>query len=273
MVRLGPSTVVSFMTANFVARELGWSMPDWGAGDRAVQEAFRPIETFRERFAALCDEAVALGFAAIDLWDAHLSAGWATDGHIAIAVETLRERGLTVASLAGWLGSDVDRVERSCRIAAAVGAPILGGGTKLLSEDRGALVRLLDRYDLRFGIENHPERTPDEVLAQIGDGAGGRIGATVDTGWWGTQGYDAAAAVRELGPHVLHVHLKDVRHAGMPHETCGYGQGVVPLEASVGALREIGYGGAISVEHEPEDHDPRPAIREARQRLEGWLAA
>jgi sugar phosphate isomerase/epimerase len=272
-VSVGPETVVSFMTANFVAREVGWSMRDWGEGDRAVQAAFRPIETYRDRFGALCDEAVALGFRAIDLWDAHLSAAWATDDHIAIADEELRRRGLRVASLAGWLGSDPDRVERSCQIAAAVGAPVLGGGTKLLGEDRGELVRLLERHDLRFGIENHPERTPAEVLAQIGDGAGGRIGATVDTGWWGTQGYDAARAIRDLAPHVLHVHLKDVRHAGMPHETCGYGQGVVPLEACVTALREIGYAGAISVEHEPEDHDPRPEIAEGRSMLEGWLSA
>lgn len=260
------------MTANFVARELGWSMPSWDAGDRAVHHVFRPIETYRERFGALCDEAVALGFDAIDLWDAHLSASWATDEHVGIAVDALAERGLTVASLAGWLGSDPERVERSCRIAAAVGAPVLGGGTALLDEDRHALIGLLQRYDLRFGLENHPERTPNEVLSRIGDGAGGRIGATVDTGWWGTQGYDAARAIRELGPNVLHVHLKDVRHEGVPHETCGYGQGVVPLRACVEALSDIGYRGAISVEHEPEDDDPRPEIREARKLLAGWLA-
>ena len=37
------------------------------------------------------------------------------------------------------------------------------------------------------------------------------IGATVDTGWWATQGYDPARAIEELGEHVVHVHLKDVR--------------------------------------------------------------
>lgn len=261
------------MTANFVARELGWSMPDWGAGDRAVQHAFQPIDTYRERFGAVCDEAIALGFGAVDVWDAHLSAAWATDEHVEIATDELGKRGLAVASLAGWLGSDQRRVERSCEIAVAVGAPVLGGGTTLLATGRSDLVSLLDRYDLRFGIENHPERAPDEILAQIGDGDGGRIGTTVDTGWWGTQGYDAARAIRELAPHVLHVHLKDVRHAGMPHETCGYGDGVVPLQACVAALRDIGYAGAISVEHEPDEGDPRPEIREARSRLDGWLAA
>lgn len=270
---LSRPTVVSFMTANFVARELGWSMPDWAAGDRATQEAFRPIETYGERFAAVCDEAVQLGFRAIDLWDAHLSADWATEAHVGTARAILDERGLRVASLAGWFGSDRDRVERVCEIAAAVGAPVLGGNTGLLRDDPDTLAALLERFDLRFGLENHPaERTPADVLRQIGDGAGGHIGACVDTGWWATQGYDAAAAIRELGQHVVHVHLKDVRHAGMPHATCGYGQGVVPLRECVAALRDIGYAGAISVEHEPEDHDPRAEIAEARRLLEAWLA-
>lgn len=268
-----PATVVSFMTANFVAREVGWSMPDWAAGDRAVQDAFRPLDTYRERFGALCDEAVALGFTAIDLWDAHLNPAWATDEHIEIARQALDERSLRVASLAGWFGNDVERVERACQIAVAVGASVLGGGVKLLADDRAALVELLERYDLRFGLENHPERTPAEVLERIGDDAGGRIGATVDTGWWGTQGYDASVAIRELAPRLLHVHLKDVLHEGMPHQTCGYGQGVVPLEACVEALRDVGYRGAISVEHEPDDGDPRPDIRRARVMLEGWLAS
>jgi L-ribulose-5-phosphate 3-epimerase len=272
-VLLRQPIVVSFMTANFVAREVGWSMRDWSQGERAVQDAFRPVETYRDRFAALCDEVVGLGFAAIDLWDAHLNAAWATDEHVEIARAVLDERGLRVASLAGWLGSDVRRVARTCEIAAAVGAPLLGGNTTLLAEDRAALVDILERHDLSFGIENHPERRPDEVLARIGDGAGGRIGTTVDTGWWGTQGQDAAEAIRALAPHVLHVHLKNVLHAGMPHETCGYDGGVVPLRACVDALRDIGYAGAISVEHVPERRDPRPEIAEARERLEGWLAA
>ena len=110
-------------------------------------------------------------------------------------------------------------------------------------------------------------------MARIGDGGGRRIGVTVDTGWFGTQGYDAARAIEELGDRVAHVHLKDVRHTGQPHDTCGYGDGVVPLQDCVEALERIGYRGGISVEHEPDSYDPRPEIRRARELLDGWLAA
>ena len=262
------------MTANFVARELGWKLADWGAGDRATNDAFRPTETFRERLGAVLDAARNLGFRSVDLWDAHLSARWATDEHLAVAAELLRERGLAVASLAGWFGEDLATFAAHCRIATAVGAPVLGGRTSVLQSDRAGMLSLLEDHDLRFGLENHPEQTPGEVLERLGtDDGSGRIGATFDTGWFATQGYDAARAIEELRERVAHVHLKDVAHAGEPHRTVPFGTGIVPLRACVEALRRIGYRGGISIEHEPEEGDPSDDIARARDQLEAWLAA
>ena len=48
-----PSAAVSFMTANYVARELGYGAADeWGPFDAATNAAFQPIGTFPERFDA-----------------------------------------------------------------------------------------------------------------------------------------------------------------------------------------------------------------------------
>ena len=94
---------------------------------------------------------------------------------------------------------------------------------------------------MRLGIENHPEATPAELRRKItaADEAGhpGVFGTTVDTGWWGTQGYDAAVAIEELADRLLHVHLKDVRAVSEPHETCRWGDGIVPIERCVRTLR------------------------------------
>jgi sugar phosphate isomerase/epimerase len=98
------------------------------------------------------------------------------------------------------------------------------------------------------------------------------MGATVDTGWWATQGYDPARAISELGEHVLHVHLKDVLAIGEPHETCRWGRGIVDAEACVRALQRLGYTGAIAVEHEPEREDPSADCRAMRAELDAWLA-
>lgn len=194
------------------------------------------------------------------MWLSPLNYTWATDDHIALARGLLRRYNLSVASLGGWFGSTPDEFERSCQIAVALGAPILGGGTSMLKKDRPLVIARLKQHGLKFGLENHPEKTPQEVLDQIGSDGEDVLGATVDTGWFGTQGYDAARAIEELGPYVFHVHLKDVKAAGA-HETCRYGEGVVPIEGCVRALKQIGYQGAISVEHEPHHVDPTDDIR------------
>ena len=130
---------------------------------------------------------------------------------------------------------------------------------------------VLHQYDCKLAIENHPdEKTPADILQQIGDGAGGRIGTALDTGWWGTQGYDSVAAIHELYPHILTMHLKDVLAAGA-HDTCRFGKGVVPIEACVRLLVEKGYTGPLAVEHEPDAYDPTPECVAMRDMVTGWL--
>ena len=253
------------MTANYVAEHTGWAMHGWGHGDRATNEQFAPLDNYRERLDGLLARIRALGFDAIDLWGAHLSPDWAGDEHVAIARETIERHGLRVGSYATWVGPG--NVERACELALAVGTRVIGGG---ISGDPELLAPVLRVHGVRLGIENHPERTPAEVLAKIERGEG-TLGATVDTGWWATQGYDPVRAIEDLAPHLLHVHLKDVRAHGEPHETCRWGEGVVDVEGCVRALRRLGYAGALAVEHEPEDHDPSEECRAMRAELEEWL--
>ncbi len=265
---------ISFMSANFVARQLDYEMRGgWGEGDRAANDYFRPGETFGARFEALLAEIQAMQFEAIDLWLAHLNPEWASEEQVATARRLLDDSGLRVVSLAGWFGRSPEEFERCCRLATALDCRVLGGSTTVLESDAAFAREALRRYGLRLGLENHPEKTPQVMLQKIGaqEGDRGLIGVTVDTGWFGTQGYDAAQAIRELGPHVVHVHLKDVRAVGT-HETCAYGEGIVPLADCVRALQEIGYEGAISVEHEPEMGDPTAAVLASRRQLRQWLA-
>ncbi|MBC7870018.1 MAG: sugar phosphate isomerase/epimerase [Chitinophagaceae bacterium] len=264
-------TTLSFMSANFVARQVDYNMTSgWTQGDNAANAYFRPIETYAERFDALLSEITTMGFSKIDIWNAHLHWSWATPEHIAIAKDLLAQHNLTVASMAGGFGDSAEDVEKACKVAVAMGTTILGGNTSLRETDRPALVALLKHYGVKLGIENHPEKTAQELLDKIADGSDGTIGAAVDTGWFGTHGYDAAKALEEVSDYLIHVHLKDVLAAG-EHKTCGYGLGVVPIEACVQTLQKIGYTGAISVEHEPEHGDPTEAIKAGYTMLKGWL--
>jgi sugar phosphate isomerase/epimerase len=268
---------LTFNCANYVARQVGYSIPDaemianWMRADAATQDWFSPLETFEERYAAVLDEVAATGLTAIDIWPAQLHANWATDEHIAIARRLLDERGLQAESVGGRFGETPEQFTRHCELASALGVRTLCGFTSVLDTDPDHVRTTLERHGLRLGLENHPEKTPEEVLAKIPDGMNGTLGVTVDTGWWGTQGYDAANAIEQLGDNVFYIHLKDVLAEGA-HETCRYGDGIVPIERCVDAARKIGYTGPLSIEHEPGDRDPVADVRYNRARLEEWLA-
>jgi len=275
--------VISFMGANYVAREVGWHMPGgWMQGENAVTAWFSPLATFPERFGAMLASVRALGFDAFDLWDAHLHWSWATERHIDAARGLLKEHGLTVPTMAGDFGSNPEELGKACRVAKAVGARVLAGGTALLGKGRGALAAGLRANGLRFGLENHPDKTPEALLARLGPGDEDVLGVAVDTGWFGSQGYDAARALDALAPRLAAVHLKDVKARraektgfqliDMGHETCRLGTGIVPIAECVRVLVRRGYTGPIAIEHEPEDFDPsedcRAGLRYVRQVME-----
>lgn len=269
------------MTANFVAREVGYKMPGgWGQGSDATNNFFRPLATYGERLDAMLGEIAALGFNAIDLWCAHLNFTWATPEHIEIAKQMLAKHRLRVVSYAGYLGGNLPEFRATCRLCAELNIPVLGAGTGLLKTDRAAVVATLREFGLVLGYENHPEKSAAEILAKLGEGDNDVIGVAVDTGWFGTQNFDAVAALRQLAPRLKHIHLKDVKARrtektgyqmiDMGHETCRLGAGIVGIEACLKTLAEVGYRGPISIEHEPEEYDPRDDIKAGKAFVENF---
>ena len=100
-----PPLTLSFMGANYVARELGYGAADeWGPFDVATNAAFEPLDTFGARFDEMLSRSCAAGFDAMDIWLAHLNWRWATPEHVAIARDLLDRHGIRVVSLAGSFG-------------------------------------------------------------------------------------------------------------------------------------------------------------------------
>ena len=261
---------LSFMSANYVSAALGYgATDDWGPFDEATNEAFAPLETFDARFRAVLRTIARAGFDALDLWTAHLNWRWATPEHVRLARTALEDHGLRVVSLAGNFGGTAAELESACRLAAALNVDLLGGMGDVLRTDLAGAATVLRAYGVRFGYENHPERNPAQVLELIGDDAD-VLGATIDTGWFATHGYDAVRAVGDLRERLFHVHLKDVERVG-EHVTCTHGTGCVDIEGCVDALLTSGYDGALSVEHEPYDRDPTNECVRMRKALQAQL--
>ncbi len=264
---------IAFAMANFAARQLGYHMDQgWEQGERASSAYFQPLSSFSERLASYLSDVRALGFDAVDLWQPMLDQRWVTDAHLDLAADVIGESGLHVIGFAGALGVNRDVFERNCEICVALAIPLLVGTTPLARQDRGFVVATLKKYGLSWAYENESEMTPAEILVNAGGTGDGTIGICADTGWFGTHGYDAADALRQLAPRLFHVHLKDVREQGK-HDTCRFGEGVVDLERCVQVLLEIGYDGALVVEHEAEMFDPTDDVRASLALLQGWLKA
>jgi L-ribulose-5-phosphate 3-epimerase len=261
---------ISFISANYVARALNYRGPDdWMAHDAATIKA-----ASAEHFAGVVADVAAAGFENIDIWTAHCH--WqhhAGGDYIEIVKGLCSNYDLGITSYAGGLHpSSAADLEAPFKFMKQLGAPIFAGGMWGADPAQMAphIQKICERLNVRYALENHPEKSVEEILAKIGGGQHGRIGVALDTGWCGTQGMDALEAAKRLREKLFIVHLKDVKAAGA-HDTCALGEGIVPIEKVVRYLVESRWEGTLCIEHEPYDHDPMPDIKRSLERVKGWL--
>ena len=148
--------------------------------------------------------------------------------------------------------------------------------------------RVRDEAGVRTVIHQHLGtliESMDEVRRLLDATDPSLVGVCLDAGHWtfGTGG-DPAAAVRELGDRVWHVHFKDTDAAIMARSRaegwdgltstengvfCELGTGCVDFPAVLRAMREIDYQGWIVVEQDvlPGMGDPRESARRNREYL------
>ncbi len=211
------------------------------------------------------------GFDAIELWIGHLEPHIATAEQVATAVAILKKHNMPIVSYAAGFGQPGVSREAAIKVfevAQALGARVLAQGFH--ASNGPLVVELGERYGIRMGLENHPHKTAQEIIDTIAPFAPW-VGAAIDTGWFATQGCDAVQATRELRGHLVHVHLKDIRAIG-GHATCALGDGIVDIPGVLRVLKEIGYNGAISIEHEPYNYEPMPECIESLRRAKEWWA-
>jgi L-ribulose-5-phosphate 3-epimerase len=271
--RKGVMITISFITANYVARALGYSGKDvseWGKHDQATLQQASP-----QTFADICRDITAAGFENIDVWGAHCH--WKhhnRDDYLEQIKGVLSMYDLTITSYSSWLdASSESELEAGFKFMKQLGAQILAGGITGLpqAELLEAADRVCGRLGVKWAFENHPQKTSQEILDAIGGGKYANIGIALDTGWCGTQGLDALEAAKALREKILIVHLKDVTAAG-GHDTCALGEGIVPVEKVARFLKDSGWSGNIAIEHEPFDRDPTPEVKTSLERLRAWLA-
>jgi len=249
---------IAFNTANLVAQVSGWQfkLEHWMEQHQKTIAA-----TDQAAWRGICKQIAALGFTAVEVWEAHAAPESLDEAKAKAWKQVLADSGLEPIGYAGGLRRETLQV---CRW---LGIPRINGGLRDNKPD--AATALCEEFGIGFNIENHPQKSAQELLGEIG-GGNEWLGVCIDMGWLGTQGVSAPDVIRACGSFVRHTHVKDVRAAGK-HETVMLGDGVVNVAGCLTALREVKYAGWYSWEDEPEDRNPFDSAVRNRKWLEEQL--
>jgi L-ribulose-5-phosphate 3-epimerase len=263
---------ISFITANFVARELGYELTEgWHQGNNATNDYFRSVDTFPKRFSELLREIKAMGFSSIDLWVSHLHWAWATKEHTKIANSLVSKYRLKVACMAGNFGATKLEFEAACQLANAMEVRLLIGSAPFLRINRDKAIELLRHYSLEFALVNQKEESAEQLLKKIGYDNHDILGIALDTGWYQTLGDELFNAMEELAPNLKQVQLKNLVSLNS-QTTSTFDKGTIPMRACVDKLRDIHFNGPLTIEHHPFNKNPAEDCQHNLLLLQNWLS-
>src|ERR1700730_5899873 len=119
--------------------------------------------------------------------------------------------------------------------------------------------KFVKEYDIRFAVHNHgPEdkiwHSPLDVL-KAGKGMDPRMGCCIDVGHTVRAATDIVQAIREAGPRLFNVHMKDLTNFESKESQVAVGDGIMPVRKMFEALIATKYPGFVDLEYEihPDD--------------------
>jgi sugar phosphate isomerase/epimerase len=136
--------------------------------------------------------------------------------------------------------------------------------------------KFVKEYDIRVAIHNHgPEdklwHSPLDVLKVVKT-MDPRIGCCIDVGHTVRAGTDVVRAIREAGPRLFNVHMKDLTNFENKESQVAVGEGIMPVRKMFEALLAIKYRGFVDLEYEIHPDDPVPGVIASFAYMRGVLA-
>jgi sugar phosphate isomerase/epimerase len=150
------------------------------------------------------------------------------------------------------------------------GGPVPAGMTRPAAMDlyrQGLRQVLATAADCGVNLLVEPEphlliERPEEFEELLAGLSHPRLALNFDIGHFFCVGVDPAAAARRLAPHIRHVHLEDIAPT-REHRHLVPGRGAIDFASVLGALRDGGYNGWITVELYPYEAQAREVAEEA----------
>jgi sugar phosphate isomerase/epimerase len=136
--------------------------------------------------------------------------------------------------------------------------------------------KFVKEYDIRIAIHNHgPEdklwHSPLDVLKVV-KGMDPRIGCCIDVGHTVRAGTDVVQTIREAGPRLFNVHMKDLTNFESKESQVAVGDGKMPVREIFEALIATKYKGFVDLEYEIHPDDPMPGVIASFAYMRGVLA-
>jgi sugar phosphate isomerase/epimerase len=136
--------------------------------------------------------------------------------------------------------------------------------------------KFVKQYDIRIAIHNHgPEDklwpSPLDVLKAV-KGMDPLMGCCIDVGHTVRVGTDVVQAIREAGPRLFNVHMKDLTNFDRKESQVAVGDGIMPVRKMFEALIATKYKGFVDLEYEVHPDDPMPGVISSFAYMRGVLA-
>jgi sugar phosphate isomerase/epimerase len=136
--------------------------------------------------------------------------------------------------------------------------------------------KFVKEYDIRIAIHNHgPEDkvwpSPLDVLKAVGN-LDPRIGCCIDVGHTMRAGTDVVEAIRQVGPRLFNIHMKDLADPQSKESQVAVGEGIMPVPKIFEALVAVKYQGFVDLEYEIHPEDPMPGVISSFAYMRGVLA-
>jgi sugar phosphate isomerase/epimerase len=158
----------------------------------------------------------------------------------------------------------IDECHRYAELAGAAATPFLRifGGTPPSELSRAEalslarrrlrqLIKMCRNFNVRPLVETHDEWSTSQQVLELFEGLTPQdAGVLWDVEHPFRRGESPEETVRQLGPFLAHVHFKDSVRVGERTRPTLLGQGEVPLDECVRALKDAGYSGWIGLETE-----------------------
>jgi sugar phosphate isomerase/epimerase len=189
-----------------------------------------------------------------------------TEEQIADFKAKLASKGVTGYAVGPIYMNSMAEVDNAFDYAKRVGVKLVVGVP--LHELLPYIDKKVKEYDMHYAIHLHgpdiPDKYPDaEDVWENVKNLDPRIGMCLDIGHDTRNGKDPVADLRKYHTRVFDVHIKDVTGTTKAGYSVEIGRGVIDIPAFVHALREVGYSGCCSLEHERNMNDPFTGIGES----------